>query len=146
MDAGLDYNPLWMHSAHCAFPSATQNELNDRDAATLASNGVVAVAEGEHAVHDRGRQDPHRCRRCMRPARRPTPGRRDLGLEMAQNSACASWPREQVDRRAPPHHEIDPPRVSRDVRGIRRSGNYAYGANIAGFLKVANAMLDQGLV
>ena len=148
VDAGLDYNPLWMHSAHCAFPSATQNEINDRDAANLASNGVVAVAEGANMpctieaakiLIDAGV--------LYAPGKAANAGGvATSGLEMAQNSARMSWPREQVDRE-----------LHRIMKSIHRAcretseeygvpGNYVHGANIAGFLKVANAMLDQGLV
>ena len=148
VDAGLDYNPLWMHGAHCAFPSATQNEINDRDAANLASNGVVAVAEGANMpctieaakiLIDAGV--------LYAPGKAANAGGvATSGLEMAQNSARMSWPREQVDRE-----------LHRIMKSIHRAcretseeygvpGNYVHGANIAGFLKVANAMLDQGLV
>ena len=148
VDAGLDYNPLWMHGAHCAFPSAPQNEINDRDAANLASNGVVAVAEGANMpctieaakiLIDAGV--------LYAPGKAANAGGvATSGLEMAQNSARMSWPREQVDRE-----------LHRIMKSIHRAcretseeygvpGNYVHGANIAGFLKVANAMLDQGLV
>ena len=148
VDAGLDYNPLWMHRAHCAFPSATQNEINDRDAANLASNGVVAVAEGANMpctieaakiLIDAGV--------LYAPGKAANAGGvATSGLEMAQNSARMSWPREQVDREL---HRIMKSihracRETSDEYGV--PGNYVHGANIAGFLKVANAMLDQGLV
>ena len=147
-DSALDYNPLWMHRAHCAFPSATQNEINDKDAAHLAGNGVVAVAEGANMpctieaaklLIDAGV--------LYAPGKAANAGGvATSGLEMAQNSARMSWPREQVDRE-----------LHRIMKSIHRAcretsaeygvpGNYVHGANIAGFLKVADAMLDQGLV
>jgi glutamate dehydrogenase (NADP+) len=147
-DPALDYNPLWMHRAHCAFPSATQNEINEKDAANLASNGVVAVAEGANMpctieaakllIDARVLYAPGKAANAG--------GVATSGLEMAQNSARMSWPREQVDRE-----------LHRIMKSIHRAcretseeygvpGNYVHGANIAGFLKVANAMLDQGLV
>ena len=148
VDHALDYNPLWMHRAHCAFPSATQNEINEKDAANLASSDVAAVAEGANMP-------------CTIEAARLliaagvlyAPGKAanaggvaTSGLEMAQNSARMSWPREQVDREL---HRIMKSihracRETSEAYGVK--GNYVHGANIAGFLKVADAMLDQGLV
>jgi glutamate dehydrogenase (NADP+) len=147
-DSAAAYNALWMHPAQCAFPSATQNEINEKDAAHLAANGVRAVAEGANMP-------------CTMEAARVlleanvlfAPGKAanaggvaTSGLEMAQNSARLSWPREQVDREL---HRIMKSihracRETSDDYGV--PGNYVHGANIAGFLKVADAMLDQGLV
>ena len=147
-DPALDYNPLWMHRAHCAFPSATQNEINEKDAANLASNGVVAVAEGANMpctieaakllIDARVLYAPGKAANAG--------GVATSGLEMAQNSARMSWPREQVDREL---HRIMQSihracRETSEAYGV--PGNYVHGANIAGFLKVADAMMDQGLV
>ena len=148
VDPALDYNPLWMHRAHCAFPSATQNEINDKDAANLASNGVVAVAEGANMPCT-----IEAARLLIEAGVLYAPGKAanaggvaTSGLEMAQNSARMSWPREQVDREL---HRIMKS-IHRACRETSESygvpGNYVHGANIAGFLKVADAMLDQGLV
>jgi glutamate dehydrogenase (NADP+) len=143
-----DANPLWAHKAYCAFPSATQNELSEKDATDLVGNGIVAVAEGANMP-------------CTLDAVRVlidanvlyAPGKAanaggvaTSGLEMAQNSARLSWTREEVDRRL---HVImkaihQACRETADAYGV--SGNYVHGANIAGFTKVADAMLDQGLV
>ena len=148
VDHALDYNPLWMHRAHCAFPSATQNEINDKDAANLASNGVVAVAEGANMPCT-----IEAARLLIEAGVLYAPGKAanaggvaTSGLEMAQNSARMSWPREQVDREL---HRIMKSihracRETSEAYGVK--GNYVHGANIAGFLKVADAMLDQGLV
>ena len=148
VDRSLGYNPLWMHRAQCAFPSATQNEIGERDAAHLVSNGVIAVAEGANMPCT-----PEAVRVLVEEKVLYAPGKAanaggvaTSGLEMAQNSARLSWPREKVDNRL------------RDImRSIHRAcretaeefgvpGNYVHGANIAGFLKVAEAMLEQGLV
>ena len=148
VDPALDYNPLWMHRAHCAFPSATQNEINDKDAANLASNGVVAVAEGANMPCT-----IEAARLLIEAGVLYAPGKAanagcvaTSGLEMAQNSARMSWPREQVDREL---HRIMKS-IHRACRETSESygvpGNYVHGANIAGFIKVADAMLDQGLV
>jgi glutamate dehydrogenase (NADP+) len=143
-----DFNPLWMHRADCAFPSATQNEITERDAMNLVSNGVYAVAEGANMPCT-----PDAVRVLVDARVLYAPGKAanaggvaTSGLEMAQNSARLSWTREEVDRRL---HGI--------MREIHRAcretseqygvpGNYVHGANIAGFLKVADAMLEQGLV
>jgi glutamate dehydrogenase (NADP+) len=141
------YNPLWMHRAHCAFPSATQNEITERDAMHLVSNGIQAVAEGANMPCT-----PQAVQVLVDGGVLYAPGKAanaggvaTSGLEMAQNSARLSWTREEVDCRL---HAI--------VRSIHRAcretaeeygvpGNYVHGANIAGFLKVADAMLEQGL-
>ena len=147
-DARSDANPLWNHKAHCAFPSATQNEISATDAANLLRNGVYVVSEGANmpTVLDGVRQfidagilyGPGKAANAG--------GVATSGLEMSQNSARICWTREEVDQRL---HGI--------MRAIHRNcretadtfgtpGNYVNGANIAGFLKVADAMMDQGLV
>ena len=63
-DTAGDFNPLWMHRAHCAFPSATQNEINEKDAANLVGNGVVAVAEGANMPCTHRRRQGADRRRC----------------------------------------------------------------------------------
>jgi glutamate dehydrogenase (NADP+) len=69
------------------------------------------------------------------------------GLEMSQNSLRLSWTREEVDARCTRHHEVNiHDNACRGRQGIRHAGNYVMGANIAGFTKVADAMVDQGLV
>ena len=148
VDPSADFNPLWTHRADCAFPSATQNEINDRDAANLSSNGVIGVAEGANMpctidaaklLIDAGV--------LYAPGKAANAGGvATSGLEMAQNSARMSWPREQVDREL---HRIMKSihracRETADEYGVK--GNYVHGANIAGFMKVASAMLDQGLI
>jgi glutamate dehydrogenase (NADP+) len=148
VDASLDHNPLWMHRAHCAFPSATQNEIREKDASNLIAGGVIAVAEGANMPCNIGA-----ARMLIDAGVLYAPGKAanaggvaTSGLEMAQNSARMTWPREKVDREL---HGI--------MRAIHRAcretsetygvaGNYVHGANIAGFIKVADAMLDQGLV
>jgi glutamate dehydrogenase (NADP+) len=145
---GVDHNPLWMHPAHCAFPSATQNEITEKDALYLVSNGIMAVAEGANMPCT-----PEAVRLFLEAKVLYAPGKAanaggvaTSGLEMAQNSARMSWPREEVDRRL---HGIMCA-IHRACRNTAEEygvpGNYVHGANIAGFLKVADAMLDQGLV
>jgi glutamate dehydrogenase (NADP+) len=148
VDPKLGHNPLWTHKAQCAFPSATQNEINGFDAANLLKAGVYAVAEGANmpttldgvkVFLDAGiLYGPGKAANAG--------GVATSGLEMSQNSMRLSWTREEVDNRL---HVI--------MKSIHRAcretadqfgtpGNYVNGANIAGFLKVADSMMDQGLV
>ncbi len=145
---GLDHNPLWARKADCAFPCATQNEINEVDAKNMVANGIILVAEGANMPTnleatriflDNGI--------LFGPGKAANAGGVAVsGLEMAQNSMRYSWTREEVDNRL---HMI--------MKSIHKScvdaserfgtpGNYVNGANIAGFLKVADAMMDQGLV
>ncbi|HEY3123824.1 MAG TPA: glutamate dehydrogenase, partial [Thermoanaerobaculia bacterium] len=148
IDPMLESNPIWDHKAQCAFPSATQNEINAKDAANLLKNGVYVISEGANmpTVLEGVRQFLD-AKILYGPAKAANAGGvATSGLEMSQNSMRLSWTREEVDDRL---HKI--------MKAIHRScretadafstpGNYVNGANIAGFLKVADAMMDQGLV
>src|SRR5438876_2481598 len=147
-DPRADHNPLWDRPAQCAFPSATQNEVNAMDAANLLRNGVFVVSEGANmpTVLDGVRQflDAHIL---YGPAKAANAGGvATSGLEMSQNSMRLSWTREEVDDRL--HKIMKAIHAScRDTaEAFGTAGNYVNGANIAGFLKVADAMMDQGLV
>jgi glutamate dehydrogenase (NADP+) len=147
-DARLDYSAIWNYPAQCAFPSATQNEINAKDAANLLKNGVYVVSEGANmpTVLDGVRQFVD-AKILYAPGKAANAGGVAVsGLEMSQNSMRMCWTREEVDER---------------LRGIMRAihrncretahtfgtpDNYVNGANICGFLKVADAMMDQGLV
>jgi glutamate dehydrogenase (NADP+) len=147
-DPMLESNPIWDHTAQCAFPSATQNEINAKDAANLLKNGAYVISEGANmpTVLEGVRQFLD-AKILYGPAKAANAGGvATSGLEMSQNSMRLSWTREEVDDRL---HKI--------MKAIHRScretadafntpGNYVNGANIAGFLKVADAMMDQGLV
>jgi glutamate dehydrogenase (NADP+) len=147
-DVKLEHNPLWNIKADCAFPSATQNEITSKDAANLLKNGIKLVAEGANMPSTLEATKLFlEARVLYGPAKAANAGGvATSGLEMAQNSARLSWTREEVDDRL---HKI--------MINIHRNcfetaekygtpGNLVNGANIAGFLKVADAMLDQGLV
>jgi glutamate dehydrogenase (NADP+) len=147
-DVKLEHNPLWNIKADCAFPSATQNEITAKDAANLLKNGIKLVAEGANMPSTLEAAKLFLDARILYgPAKAANAGGvATSGLEMAQNSARLNWTREEVDDRL---HKI--------MISIHRNcyetaekygtpGNLVNGANIAGFLKVANAMLDQGLV
>jgi glutamate dehydrogenase (NADP+) len=148
IDSKAGFNPLWDVKAQCAFPSATQNEINGKDAQNLVKNGVYLVSEGANmpstpdAVHT---FIEHKM--LYGPGKAANAGGVSTsGLEMSQNSMRLSWSREEVDSKL---HDI--------MKRIHKScvdaaaaygtpGNYVNGANIAGFLKVANAMMDQGVI
>lgn len=144
----LGHNPLWTHKAECAFPSATQNEINEQDAATLLRNGVYVVSEGANMPSTIGAiQQFLDAGILFGPGKAANAGGvATSGLEMAQNSMRISWTREEVDNRLfnimKTIHEV----CQRTAEKYGTPGNYVNGANIAGFLKVANAMMDQGLV
>jgi len=147
-DRDLDYNPLWDHKADCAFPSATQNEINGRDAQNLVKNGVKLVSEGANMpcnidainiIIDGGL--------LYAPGKASNAGGVAVsGLEMSQNSLRLFWGREEV--------EIRLRNIMRDIHDLSlatskkygQEGNYMIGANIAGFEKVANAMIAQGII
>jgi glutamate dehydrogenase (NADP+) len=148
LNSQMDANPLWDHPADCAFPSATQNEINDKDAKNLLDNGVYVVSEGANMpttaagvnlfVENKILYGPGKAANAG--------GVAVSGLEMAQNSMRYAWTRQEVDDR-----------LQLIMKNIHRScveasqkygtpGNYVNGANIAGFVKVADSMLDQGVV
>jgi glutamate dehydrogenase (NADP+) len=143
-----DHNPLWNHEAECAFPSATQNEINERDAANMLRNGVYVVSEGANMPTTIGGVEQFLAAGILfGPGKAANAGGvATSGLEMAQNSMRISWTREEVDARLfnimKTIHEV----CRNTAERYGTPGNYVNGANIAGFLKVANAMMDQGVV
>jgi glutamate dehydrogenase (NADP+) len=147
-ESGQGFNPMWAIKADCAFPCATQNEINGKDAANLVENGVVLVAEGanmpttEEGVslfQDKGV--------LFGPAKATNAGGVAVsGLEMAQNSARQRWDRKRVDSELQGImkriHEL----TLHNSERYSTKGNYVDGANTAGFIRVAEAMIDQGYV
>ncbi|MCX5800831.1 MAG: NADP-specific glutamate dehydrogenase [Candidatus Eisenbacteria bacterium] len=147
-DPSLDYNPLWNHKADCAFPSATQNEINGKDARNLVKNGVYVVSEGANMPTTAEGVDIFlEARILYGPGKAANAGGvATSGLEMSQNSMRLNWSREEVDGRL---HQImkDIHKAAWEAAETYGTpGNYVNGANIAGFLKVASAMMEQGLV
>ena len=148
LDAGDDHNPLWGHKAQCAFPSATQNEINANDAKNLIDNGVYVISEGAnmptthdgvHMFVDKGL--------LYGPGKAANAGGVAVsGLEMAQNSMRYGWTREEVDNRLRMIMQSIHKSCLDAAERFGTPGNYVNGANISGFLKVADSMLDQGLV
>jgi glutamate dehydrogenase (NADP+) len=148
IDASLDYNPLWTHKAACAFPCATENEINGKDAVNLLKNGVFLVSEGANMP-----STPEAIALFMDKKLLYAPGKAAnaggvavSGLEMAQNSMRLNWPREEVDNRLKIIMKSIHQTCIDAAESYNVPGNYLAGANIAGFVKVVNAMLDQGLV
>lgn len=148
MDEALDHNPLWDHKAECAFPSATQNEINAKDAANLLKNGIYVVSEGANMPTTiDGVNQFLGAEILFGPGKAANAGGvATSGLEMAQNSMRISWTREEVDTRLFNIMRTIHENCHRTAEKYGTPGNYVNGANIAGFLKVANAMMDQGLV
>jgi glutamate dehydrogenase (NADP+) len=147
-DTSLDYNPLWDHKSDCAFPSATENEINQKDAMNLMNNGVKLVCEGANMP-----STPEAINIFLDKKILYAPGKASnaggvavSGLEMAQNSMRLSWPAEEVDRRLKMIMKNIHQTCLDAAANYDEPGNYMAGANIAGFIKVVNAMLDQGLV
>jgi glutamate dehydrogenase (NADP+) len=138
----------WSVPCQCAFPSATQNEIDDQDATQLLQNGCGVISEGANMP-----STPSAIERYLAGKILYGPGKAanaggvaTSGLEMSQNSMRISWTRAEVDQRL---HQImiDIHRACFDTaQDYGQPGNYVMGANIAGFVKVADAMLDQGLV
>ncbi len=138
----------WSVPVDVAMPCATQNELDGENAKELVKNGCVCVCEGANMPSTLEAVEIFQEAKILfSPGKASNAGGvATSGLEMSQNSMRINWSREEVDRRL---HEI--------MRNIHATcvetaekygtpGNYVNGANIAGFLKVANAMMDQGLV
>jgi len=147
-DPKLDYNPLWNHKADCAFPSATQNEINGKDAQNLLNNGILCVSEGANMPTTlEGVNIFLAAKLLYGPGKAANAGGVAVsGLEMAQNSMRLPWTKEEVDNRLKLiMNKIHSTCVTMADR-FGTPGNYVNGANIGGFLKVADAMIDQGVV
>ncbi len=140
--------PWAVEGTQCAFPCATQNEINGDDAKMLLANGVYVVSEGANMP-----SVPAAVKQFVKQGVLYGPGKAanaggvaTSGLEMAQNAVFETWSRDEVDQRLL--------RIMSSIHRVCRQtaeeygtpGNYVNGANIAGFLKVARSMLDQGVV
>src|SRR5579864_2831372 len=147
-DIKLEHNPLWNIKADCAFPSATQNEITAKDAANLIKNGIKLVAEGANMPSTLDATKMFLDAKILYgPAKAANAGGvATSGLEMAQNSARLSWTRDEVDDRLHKIMIAIHKNCFETAEKYGTPGNLVNGANIGGFLKVANAMLDQGLV
>lgn len=147
-DDGLDHNPLWAIKADCAFPCATQNEVNDKDAGNLVKNGVKLLGEGANMpvtieginiLIDNGVM--------YAPGKASNAGGvATSGLEMTQNFMGSHWPAKDVDEKLRGIMKSIHDTCLGAAREYGQPGNYLVGANIAGFVKVAKAMQAQGIV
>jgi len=148
VEPGSDRNPVWHHSADAAFPSATQNEISGADAAALLEGGVRLVAEGANMpTTPEGVDRFLEARILYAPGKAANAGGVAVsGLEMAQNSMRFSWTREEVDNRLRIIMRSIHAACRETAERFGSPGDYVLGANVAGFLKVADAMLDQGVV
>jgi glutamate dehydrogenase (NADP+) len=147
-DDSKGFNPLWDHKADCAFPCATQNEVGARDAQNLVANGVYVISEGANMPTVPEGVDLFVEKKLLYgPGKAANAGGvATSGLEMSQNSLRLSWTREEVDARLHGIMKAIHKQCIDASAAYGLEGNYVAGANIAGFLKVADSMLDQGVV
>ncbi|MDD4940923.1 MAG: NADP-specific glutamate dehydrogenase [Candidatus Omnitrophica bacterium] len=143
----VDGKTPWDVKCDMAFPSATQNEINEADAKKLVKNGCACVAEGANMPSTPEAVKVFQAAKILyAPGKASNAGGvATSGLEMSQNSQRLSWTRQEVDEKL---HQIMI-RIHESCVKFGKEGktvNYVKGANIAGFVKVADAMLDQGLV
>jgi len=143
-----DSNPLWSVPADLAFPSATQNEINGKDAANLISGGIIAVTEGANMPTTPEAVDLFLASGVLfGPGKAANAGGVAVsGLEMVQDSERLQWTRAYVDERLREIMQSIHTQVHDVAEEYGRPGNYVVGANIAGFLKVSRAMLDEDVV
>ena len=138
----------WGIKCDCAFPSATQNEIDGEDAKTLLKNGCYLVAEGANMPSAPEAIELYLAEKILYgPAKAANAGGvATSGLEMSQNSMRLSWTREDVDERLRNIMIAIYKQCFNAAEEYGQPGNLAMGANAAGFVKVADAMLDQGVV
>jgi glutamate dehydrogenase (NADP+) len=147
-DRAAGHNPLWQINAECAFPCATQNEINESDAKNLVGGGVTLISEGANmptsneaiaALQSGGVT--------LGPAKAANAGGVAVSaLEMAQNSMRMAWTREEVDNKLKGIMHGIFAQCADAASEYAKPGDYVAGANCAGFVRVADAMLDQGVV
>jgi glutamate dehydrogenase (NADP+) len=148
LDPKADHNPLWTIKADCAFPCATQNEINASDANNLVKSGIKLVGEGANMpttieginiIIDNGLM--------YSPGKASNAGGvATSGLEMTQNYMGQMWTKEEVDSKLQDIMKNIHDTCLAAANEYGKPGNYMVGANIAGFLKVANAMRAQGVI
>lgn len=137
----------WSVACDIALPCATQNEINDEDAKTLVSNGCKVVSEGANMPTEPEAVDVFlKAGVLFGPGKAANAGGvATSGLEMSQNSMRLNWSREEVDGKL--HTIMENIHKACVTHGTEEGGvNYIKGANIAGFIKIADSMLDQGVV
>jgi glutamate dehydrogenase (NADP+) len=147
-DPKLDHNPMWDVKANCAFPCATQNEINGKDANNLVKNGIKLLCEGANmpvsieginVLLDNGVM--------YAPGKASNAGGvATSGIEMMQNYIGQYWTREEVDLKLQNIMQEIHTTCLHAANKYGKPGNYLVGANIAGFQRVADAMIAQGVV
>ena len=138
----------WNVECDCAFPCATQNEISGEDAKSLLDHGCILVSEAANMPSDPAAVDLFLAKKVLYgPGKAANAGGvATSGLEMCQNSMRLPWTREEVDNRLKQIMVTIHKNAFDTAAEYGAPGNYVVGANIAGFIKVADAMLDQGLV
>ena len=147
-DKTLDHNLLWNYQADCAFPCAVENEIREKDAHNLLKNGVKLVCEGADMPSTPEAVKVFLDKKLLyAPAKAANAGGVAVsGLEMAQNRMLLNWSAEEVDHRLRVIMKNIHQTCLEVAADYGETGNYLVGANIAGFVRVVNAMLDQGLI
>jgi len=143
----IEHKRPWNVKCDIAFPSATQNEIDEKDAKALVKNGCIAIGEGANMpTTPEGIEVFQEAKIAYAPGKAANAGGvATSGLEMSQNSSRLAWTREEVDVKL---HGIMVA-IHEQCAKYGKKGNhinYVNGANIGGFVKVADAMLDQGVV
>jgi glutamate dehydrogenase (NADP+) len=148
VDPAKDFNPLWDHKADCAFPSATQNEINEKDAQNLVNKGVKVISEGANMPTTPEGINIFMDNKILYGLGKAANagGVAVSGLEMSQNSLRYSWSREEVDNKLKGIMASIHKAAYETSVAYGQPGNYPLGANIAGFVKVAKAMLAFGVI
>ena len=138
----------WSVKCDIALPCATQNELSGEEAKMLVANNVIAVAEGANMpCTPEAVEVFHKNGVLFAPGKASNAGGvATSGLEMSQNSLRLSWTREEVDQRLENIMVNIHKNASETAKKYGREGDYVFGANVAGFLKIAEAMQAQGIV
>lgn len=140
-------HPVWNIPCYAAFPCATQNELSHLDAKNLIVNGVVSVSEGANMPSTpKAINDFLSHQICFAPAKAANAGGVAVSeFEMAQNASMSQWSFEKVDDKLKLTMQQIAKRVAITAKDYGVEGNYVDGANIAGFKKVADAMIAEGI-
>ncbi len=148
LSENMDHHPLWSHRADCAFPCATQNEIRLKDAYHLINNNVRLVCEGANMPCTSDAVEIFLDKKILyAPGKAANAGGVAVsGLEMTQNSIHLPWSRQELDKRLKMIMKNIHATCLAAAEQYGDPGNYLLGANAAGFLKVADAMLDQGLL
>ncbi|MBF8223690.1 NADP-specific glutamate dehydrogenase [Halomonas sp. 328] len=146
-DYPSDGHAVWRIAGEAAFPSATQNEVTEADAEAMLANGVRAISEGSNMASTAGAVDRF-LEACIDygPGKAANAGGVATSqLEMAQNSSMQQWSLEKVDEKLQSIMADIYQRCADTAREFDQPHNLVLGANIAGFRKVADAMIDQGV-